>query len=101
MALLIKDRISAQLRQAVRKGIVKKPNICDMCKKKFPKRSLSGHHKDYSKPFNIKWLCYKCHDIVERKLGNKVYYQKGYDSRRYVFPKGNKFQSTGIRAKIK
>ena len=58
-----KAQISRQLRNAVAKGTVVKPKNCSRCNK--PKQSffLHGHHKDYSKPLEVKWLCHKCHGI--------------------------------------
>ncbi len=35
-----------------------KPNKCEMCKRIKP---LDGHHEDYSKPLEVKWICRQCH----------------------------------------
>lgn len=53
----------AKARYAVSKGILKKPNRCEVCEKVKP---LQGHHEDYSKPLEIIWLCSKCHAEADK-----------------------------------
>jgi len=61
-----KEKISARgkLRYAVKVGKVKKPIICEGCKDLAP---LEGHHDDYSKPLEVRWVCKKCHGLLHRK----------------------------------
>lgn len=58
------ERVKARLIlfKAVESGKISRPEFCEQCKKK---RKLGGHHKDYSKPFDVEWLCSECH----RKVG--------------------------------
>ena len=45
------------LNNAIKQGMVeRKP--CERCGSI---NRVNGHHADYSKPFNVKWLCPKCH----------------------------------------
>jgi hypothetical protein len=40
------------------RGDIVKPNKCEKCKRTCKPQ---GHHEDYSKPFEVEWLCAKCH----------------------------------------
>lgn len=53
-----KEVARSALRHAVRNDHIKKPTRCQECNKK---RKLHGHHKDYSKPLDVDWLCSECH----------------------------------------
>lgn len=53
------------LNEAVRRGEVKKPDLCSRCRQDV---KLSGHHADYSKPLEVEWLCYLCHAEIHYPL---------------------------------
>jgi len=44
-------------------GLVK-PDKCEVCNES---RKLEAHHEDYSKPFEFKWLCKRCHAFIQRR----------------------------------
>ncbi len=46
------------LRYYVSKGLIIRPTICSKCNKE---DKIEAHHKDYSKPFEVIWLCRSCH----------------------------------------
>ena len=58
-----KTKARATLNNARRSGKIKKPLVCEMCDE--PK-TITGHHRDYSKPLEVTWLCYQCHADVHR-----------------------------------
>ncbi len=58
-----------QLQYAVKCGSIIKPNSCDNCSRK---GSVEGHHEDYSRPFDVEWLCTKCHTEKRQKIKELV-----------------------------
>lgn len=67
----IKEKLAARIRpknertkareilnDAVRTGKIIKPSNCSQCGKL---RKVTAHHDDYSKPLQVRWLCYECH----------------------------------------
>jgi hypothetical protein len=50
-----KAKARAAVSNAIRDGkLVKQP--CEVCGRK-----AQAHHDDYSRPLDVKWLCFKCH----------------------------------------
>lgn len=47
------------LNGGVKNGTIIKPDSCSICHAQGP---VEGHHSDYSKPFDVIWLCRDCHD---------------------------------------
>lgn len=43
---------------AIRSGELIKPKNCESCN---AEGKIHGHHDDYSKPYEVRWLCVKCH----------------------------------------
>lgn len=62
--LFYKQKARLLLNLKVRLGLVKKPEKCQNCKKN---KKLEGHHKDYTKPLDVKWLCRTCHRLEHKK----------------------------------
>jgi len=57
----LKDKVSRQLHRAYKSGKIER-QPCEIC----GAPDALAHHEDYSKPFDIKWLCTKHHS--ERHL---------------------------------
>lgn len=59
------NRVKAReiLKQAIRSGIVTKPNYCSLCGDIYSedKTQIHGHHEDYKQPLVVVWCCRKCH----------------------------------------
>ena len=53
----------SKLNVAVKGGKLEKPIECSKCGS--PRR-INGHHPDYEKPLEVKWLCPLCHAEVHR-----------------------------------
>lgn len=56
-----KNQARRALTNAVRDGRVSKPDRCQRCRQETPRHRLHGHHHDYTKPFDVTWLCSICH----------------------------------------
>lgn len=52
-------------RKALREGRLVRPSTCERCGS--GKRLIHGHHDDYSKPLEVRWLCGMCHQIVHKE----------------------------------
>ena len=50
---------------AVKLGMLKRPTECEVCKGNI---KIEGHHDDYSKPLDVRWLCKSCHWKADRGL---------------------------------
>lgn len=53
-----KRRAHVLLNRAVKSGKLKRPDNCSECGKKC---KPDGHHKDYTQPFDVIWMCRACH----------------------------------------
>jgi hypothetical protein len=58
-----------QFADAVRTGKIKRKEFCEHCGKECV---TDGHHKDYSKPFLVQWLCRKCHRKAHKNVAVKT-----------------------------
>lgn len=65
------DKFKARyaLNDAVKAGKIIKPDMCEMCRKQL---KLHGHHHDYSKALEVKWLCQSCHVLIHRPLSELI-----------------------------
>lgn len=57
----LKYKANNAVNSAIKSGKLIKPLICECCNNTFTSRQIHGHHKDYSKPLDVMWLCHPCH----------------------------------------
>jgi hypothetical protein len=48
--------------KAIKAGRLFRPSICEGCGSG---GRIEAAHSDYTKPYEIKWLCFKCHRIMD------------------------------------
>lgn len=58
-----------KVRDHILSGKIKKPEKCEHCKLN---NKLEAHHKDYSKPLEVEWVCKSCHVKADKLLKNKI-----------------------------
>ena len=69
------NKIKARIlvRVAINRGDIVRPKRCECCHKspgsdRLGRSLLQAHHADYSKPFEIAWLCWRCHSKLKRRI---------------------------------
>jgi len=62
----LETRARQNLNYHIRKGHITRPNVCENC---LTEKKTEGHHEDYTKPLDVRWLCRPCHRLVDQKEG--------------------------------
>lgn len=62
----IKYGATTMVGNAVRDGRLKRPDDCEVCG---GADRIHGHHDDYSRPLDVRWLCAACHQEWHGKHG--------------------------------
>jgi hypothetical protein len=59
-------RLSARRKayKAAEQGKLVRPDVCSVCFQQCSR--IQGHHADYSKPLDVRWVCGSCHRILDR-----------------------------------
>ncbi|WJN64480.1 hypothetical protein Erwinia_phage_Papaline_00012 [Erwinia phage Papaline] len=76
-----KRKVNAAFNNAVRRGELVRPEHCSRCGGSKPQ----GHHEDYSRPFDVMWLCQKCHSAHHRWKDENILLYGNFVRRRHQF----------------
>lgn len=60
-----KQRARVTLNNSIKKGELNRPEFCSIC---LTHKKIEAHHKDYSKPLDVVWVCRPCHKVLDREL---------------------------------
>ena len=58
------DKARAVIARMLKLHLIERPSTCEACKREC---KPDGHHRDYSKPYDVVWLCNDCHAFVHSK----------------------------------
>lgn len=65
-----KDKLQSTARRAVQRAVksgkLTKPRACPVCKRRLPAKLIHGHHEDYNRPLDVRWMCQRCHAAEHR-----------------------------------
>ena len=50
-----------KLNWALQSGRIEFPGVCEDCGREGTRYEIHAHHDDYSKPYDVRWLCRSCH----------------------------------------
>jgi RecJ-like exonuclease len=56
-----KKQARAAVHSALGRKTIPRPKACEQCGGRHKYLPLEAHHDDYSKPFDVRWLCRSCH----------------------------------------
>ena len=68
---LEKKQASNKVNNAIKKGDLTKPLACSDCG--ISGVRIHGHHDDYSKPLEVRWLCSPCHHEWHKENGPGIF----------------------------
>lgn len=67
-----KDSARRITREALERGVLRRAERCAHCRRRDDRTAwwrLQAHHPDYAQPFNVVWLCVRCHSAEHARVG--------------------------------
>lgn len=71
---LEKRNANRKVNNAIKNGKLEKSYVCSVCGACGVK--IHGHHDDYSKPLEVRWLCSPCHRKWHKENGPGIFSEK-------------------------
>ena len=69
-----KKRARGTLNMAIASGSLVRSSCCESCGSEY---KLEGHHFDYKRQRDVRWLCKKCHGLLHKWIDNfRNYYHQ-------------------------
>ena len=62
----VKQAARIAVQRAIEAGTLVRPPTCSACSREV---AVQGHHDDYSKPLDVRWLCVPCHNKHHNEQG--------------------------------
>lgn len=62
----MKIKAQSAVNDAIRDGKLTRPDNCSECG---IEARIHGHHDDYTKPLDVRWLCHNCHIAWHQEHG--------------------------------
>ena len=59
-----REKAVSTINNAIKMGKLLRPSICEDCS---AEKFTEAHHKDYSKPLEVNWLCKKCYEKLRKR----------------------------------
>lgn len=59
------------VQRALARKVLVRPSVCAKCDKR--RRHIESHHRDYSKPLDVEWLCRRCHRVADMLMRAPVF----------------------------
>lgn len=64
-----RKRAQSRVHYALKTGVLIRPSFCEICKKSC---KPEGHHEDYEKKLEVKWVCKSCHVDLDNSRRNRL-----------------------------
>lgn len=69
LSIIEANKVREETKKAIRRGILVKSDSCELCGSN---ENIQVHHKDYTNPLDVAWVCFSCH----RKIFHASEYTK-------------------------
>lgn len=65
----LRNRANYRAEKAIKEGTINKPDKCEICGKEV---KLLAHHKDYTLPLDVMFVCQPCHKVIHKTFKSEI-----------------------------